>query len=78
MSNYSEILKKLCHCGENDNISYKPCENGNIIQSIPFKKALKMFRKDIEEMEIFLSEYGLEEKVIEATCKIWRKHIVIF
>lgn len=78
MSNYSETLKKLCHCGENDNISYKLYENGNIIQSIPFKKALKMFEKDIEEMEIFLSEYGLEEKVIEATCKIWRKHIVIF
>ena len=78
MSNYSEILKKLCHCGENDNISYKLYENGNIIQSIPFKKALKMFEKDIEEMKSFLSEYGLEEKAIESTCKIWKNHIVIF
>lgn len=78
MVEYSEILKKLCSCGENDNINYKPYEAGHIVRSIPFKKALKMFEKDIEEMKVFLSEYGLEKKAVESACKIWKSHIVIY
>lgn len=78
MTNYSQILTKLCHCGENDNINYRPYEAGRVVESIPFRKALQMFEKDIEEMKIFLNEYGLEEKAVESTCKIWKNHIVIF
>lgn len=76
MCNYSNIFKKLCNCNENNNINYKPYEYDNLIKSIPFKQALKMFEKDIEEMKIFLSEYGLEEKAIDATCKIWKNHVI--
>lgn len=78
MCKYSEILKELCNCKENDNINYMPYPSGNIVQSIPFKNALKMFRKDIEEMKGFLNEYNLKEKAVEAVCKIWKKHIVTF
>ena len=78
MCEYSEILKSLCNCNENDNINYRPYESGYSVQSIPFEKALKTFEKDVKEMEIFLSEYGLEEKAIESTCRIWKSHIMIF
>lgn len=78
MINYSQILIKLCHCKENDNINYRPYEAADVVESIPFRKALKMFEKDIEEMKIFLCEYGLAEKTIESVCKIWESHIVIF
>ena len=78
MYNYSEILKTLCNCNENDNINYRPYSSGNIVQYIPFKKAFEMFKKDIEEMDAFLKEYGLEGKAVEATCKMWKNHIVIF
>ena len=73
-----EFLMKTCHAGENDNINYRPYEDGSLIQSIPIKKAVQMLEDDIEEMKKFLAQYHLESKAKEATFKIWKKHLVVF
>ena len=80
MNDYSEILKKLCNCSENDNIKYRPYEHSRTIQNIQFRDALKMFKKDVEEMKTFMAGCGVEdeEKAMQCTCSIWKKHIVIF
>lgn len=73
------FLMDFCKCGENDNINYKPYEHGSFVQSMHIDKAVEMLKKDIEEMHVFLSAYGIteKEKAIEGTFRIWKRHLVI-
>ena len=67
-----DFLMEVCHAGENDNINYKPYEYGNLVQSIPMRKAVEMVEEDIEEMKEFLKPYHLEDKARCVVYKLWR------
>ena len=73
-----EFLMAVCNASENDNIYYKPYVYGNLVQSIPMRKAVEMVEKDIEEMKEFFIPYHLEDKAEEATYNIWKNHLVVF
>lgn len=76
----TEFLKNEAGADEICNINYKPYEYGSLVESVPFKKAVEMIEKDIQEMVEFLSGYGIEdeEKAKDGTFKIWKNHLVIF
>lgn len=73
-----DFLMEVCHAGENDNINYKPYEYGNLVQSIPMRKAVEIVERDIKEMKKFLSPYHLESKAQCAVYKQWRKKLVVY
>ena len=75
-----EFLKGICNCDETCNINYKPYEYGSLIESIHIKKAEERLKADIKEMKDFFLAVGIteEEKAIDATYSIWKKHIIVF
>ncbi len=74
-----EFLKDICQHDGNACVNYKIYEYGNLIESLPFSKAVEKFMTDFEEMKIFAEAYNLDEnRAFEMTCSIWKKHIVVF
>ena len=56
-----EFLKSVCKNDENSCVNYKPYENGSLVESISFSKAIDKFMKDYEEMKSFAEGYNLDE-----------------
>ena len=73
-----EFIKKASNNDGNSCVNYKPYEYGNLIESISFMEAVEKFMQDFEEMKIFASSFGIENKAFEMTCSIWREHIVVY
>ena len=61
-------------------INYKPHECGCLVESIPFMGAVEKFIGDYKELCGFWQAFGIDdaEKVFNATCGIWKKHIVVY
>ncbi len=82
ISKAREFLKSICKCDDTCNINYKPYEYGSLVESIPFKNALEKFITDFEEMKNFFNQYGVDDpddlKSFDATCSIWKKHLVVY
>lgn len=79
MSDHKEIFKNLCRCTEDGTVYYRPYEYGRIVETKPFDEALKEFEDDIKKMEDFFISYDVNpDYAVEATCKIWRTHLVFF
>lgn len=76
--NAIEFVKKASNNDGNSCVNYKPYEGGNLIVSISFMEAVEKFMQDFEEMKIFASSFGIENKAFDMTCSTWMKHIVIF
>ena len=75
MSN-KEYIMRLCSCGENDSINYKPYENGRLVESISVSEAVKIIEKDAEE----LHGLGLltDDQCVDGARRIFKNHVVVF
>lgn len=73
-----DFLKSVCKNDGKSCINYKPYKYGNLVENVPFSKAVDKFMKDYEEMENFAECYNLKNKAFEMVCDIWKEHIVIF
>lgn len=82
MESPKEFLMRVCGCGEDDHVNYKPVEYGNLVEAIHIDKAAEMLKKDIEEMEDFLKGFkadgDISEKATLAAYDIWSKHLVVW
>lgn len=74
-----KFLLPYCNGDKTANIGYKNYEYSSLIQSIPFRKMVEMIESDISEMRYFLSCYNIyeDEKVLNSTFSIYKKHLVI-
>lgn len=62
-------------------INYRPYEYGSLVEVLPIERAIEKIEKDICEMQEFLKAFNIEnadERGIESTFKIWKKHLVIY
>lgn len=63
---------------DNFGVNYRIIEDRPLVETISIDKAVEIFNRDLEEMRVFLGQYGHKDKAFEATCKIWDKHLVVF
>lgn len=75
MSN-KEYIMNLCHCDENDSISYKPYVAGRLVNNISVNEAVSIIEQNTKELQ----EIGLmtDEQCLQGARNIFKKHVFIF
>ena len=72
-----QFLQDFYGC-DNCTVTYRICEGGSRVLSMPMDLAVEKLQHDIDELSDFMRAFGVEEYAKEATFNLWLKKLVAF